>query len=158
MAFASALRRIFNGSSTPALNIRSQFSSIRLESTLPTLTSPKLFVSGKALHSFNTNTPFHLTVFGFSIRAKSSSYFNGNGFCVFLNLKASVLLNMIEKKRWLCVTLFQIWLMFADTASLFKWILPGLLNALMLILDDLCVMFCHGYNFSVHFPSFFAIS
>ncbi|KAL1545920.1 organelle RRM domain-containing protein 2, mitochondrial-like [Salvia divinorum] len=46
MAFASAFRRIFNGSSTPALNIRSQFSSIRLESTLPTLTSPKLFVSG----------------------------------------------------------------------------------------------------------------
>ncbi|KAG6434073.1 hypothetical protein SASPL_105694 [Salvia splendens] len=46
MAFASAFRRIFNGSSTPALNIRSPFSSIRLESTLPTLTSPKLFVSG----------------------------------------------------------------------------------------------------------------
>ncbi|KAL8480515.1 hypothetical protein ACS0TY_026624 [Phlomoides rotata] len=46
MAFASALRRILNGSSVPSLNIRSQFSSIRLNSTLATLTSPKLFISG----------------------------------------------------------------------------------------------------------------
>lgn len=46
MAFTSAFRRILSGSSTPSLNIRAQFAAIRLNSTLATLTSPKLFVSG----------------------------------------------------------------------------------------------------------------
>ncbi|KAH6762440.1 RNA-binding family protein [Perilla frutescens var. hirtella] len=55
MAFASAFRRILNRSSTPSINIRSQFSSIRLSSTLPTLTSPKLFISGLSRNTTDEN-------------------------------------------------------------------------------------------------------
>ncbi|XP_073062948.1 organelle RRM domain-containing protein 2, mitochondrial-like [Primulina eburnea] len=45
MAFA-AFRRILSGSSAPSPLLRSRFASIRLSSTLVTLTSPKLFISG----------------------------------------------------------------------------------------------------------------
>ncbi|EPS58624.1 hypothetical protein M569_16189, partial [Genlisea aurea] len=46
MAFISSFHRILVGIRTPSLSIRHQFASIRLNSTIPTLTSPKLFISG----------------------------------------------------------------------------------------------------------------
>ncbi|KAG8376425.1 hypothetical protein BUALT_Bualt09G0062100 [Buddleja alternifolia] len=56
MAFtASAFRRILSGSSSQSLNIRSQFASIRLNSTLVTLTTPKLFISGLSRNTTDEN-------------------------------------------------------------------------------------------------------
>ncbi|XP_057778943.1 organelle RRM domain-containing protein 2, mitochondrial-like [Salvia miltiorrhiza] len=70
MAFASAFRRIFNGSSTPSLNIRSQFCSIRFSSTLPTLTSPKLFISGLSRTTTDDNLYKAFAPFGILREAK----------------------------------------------------------------------------------------
>ncbi|KAL2457975.1 RNA-binding (RRM/RBD/RNP motif) family protein [Abeliophyllum distichum] len=63
MAFASAFRRILSGSSTPSPIFRSQFAWIRHNSTLPTLTSPKLFISGLSRNTtdeslYNAFAPF----------------------------------------------------------------------------------------------------
>ncbi|KAI3474070.1 hypothetical protein Pfo_028858 [Paulownia fortunei] len=70
MAFASAFRRILNGSSTPSLNIRSQFASLRLNSTLATLTTPKLFVSGLSRTTTDENLYKAFAPFGRLLEAK----------------------------------------------------------------------------------------
>ncbi|PIN11954.1 putative RNA-binding protein (RRM superfamily) [Handroanthus impetiginosus] len=70
MAFASVFRRILKGSSTPSLNIRSQFASIRLNSTLVTLTSPKLFVSGLSRNTTDENLYKAFAPFGRLLEAK----------------------------------------------------------------------------------------
>ncbi|KAK4419102.1 Organelle RRM domain-containing protein 2, mitochondrial [Sesamum alatum] len=70
MAFASAFRRILSGSTTPALNIRSQFAAIRLNSTLVTLTSPKLFVSGLSRNTSDENLYKAFAPFGRLLEAK----------------------------------------------------------------------------------------
>ncbi|KAL3642507.1 hypothetical protein CASFOL_013322 [Castilleja foliolosa] len=64
MAFGSALRRVLNGSSSPSLTVRSQFASIRLNSTLPTLTIPKLFVSGLSRNTTDENLRNAFAPFG----------------------------------------------------------------------------------------------
>ncbi|KAL6507978.1 hypothetical protein OROGR_024173 [Orobanche gracilis] len=64
MAFASALRRILNGSLTPSLSVRSQLSAIRLNSTLVTLTSPKLFISGLSRMTSDENLHNAFAPFG----------------------------------------------------------------------------------------------
>ncbi|KAL3839564.1 hypothetical protein ACJIZ3_024155 [Penstemon smallii] len=70
MAFTSAFRRILSGSSTPSLNIRSQFASIRLNSTLVTLTSPKLFISGLSRNTTDENLYNAFNQFGRLLEAK----------------------------------------------------------------------------------------
>ncbi|XP_011094828.1 glycine-rich RNA-binding protein 6, mitochondrial [Sesamum indicum] len=70
MAFASAFRRILSGSTTPSLNIRSQFAAIRLNSTLATLTSPKLFVSGLSRNTTDENLYKAFAPFGRLLEAK----------------------------------------------------------------------------------------
>ncbi|KAK6140276.1 hypothetical protein DH2020_025972 [Rehmannia glutinosa] len=70
MAFASAFRRILYGSSTPSLNIRSQFASIRLNSTLATLTTPKLFISGLSRNTTDENLYKAFAPFGRLLEAK----------------------------------------------------------------------------------------
>ncbi|KAL3628604.1 hypothetical protein CASFOL_027650 [Castilleja foliolosa] len=70
MAFASAFRRILTGSSSPSLTVRSQFNSIRLNSTLATLTAPKLFVSGLSRITTNENLYNAFAPFGRLLEAK----------------------------------------------------------------------------------------
>ncbi|KAK4396257.1 Organelle RRM domain-containing protein 2, mitochondrial [Sesamum angolense] len=70
MALVSAFRRILSGSTTPSLNIRSQFAAIRLNSTLATLTSPKLFVSGLSRNTNDENLYKAFAPFGRLLEAK----------------------------------------------------------------------------------------
>ncbi|KAM7464089.1 hypothetical protein LguiA_032210 [Lonicera macranthoides] len=66
MAFASAFRRILNGSSTPP-TISSQFLSIRLNSTL---TTSKLFVSGLSRLTTDEKLKEAFAQFGNLVEAK----------------------------------------------------------------------------------------
>ncbi|KAL8039424.1 hypothetical protein ABFX02_10G036300 [Erythranthe guttata] len=70
MAFVSAFRRILNGSSTPSLTVRSQFASIRLNSTVTTLTAPKLFISGLNRNTSDENLYKAFAPFGRLLEAK----------------------------------------------------------------------------------------
>ncbi|KAL0375187.1 UNVERIFIED_CONTAM: Organelle RRM domain-containing protein 2, mitochondrial [Sesamum radiatum] len=70
MALASAFRRILNGSTALSLNIRSQFAAIRLNSTLATLTSPRLFVSGLSRNTTDENLYKAFAPFGKLLEAK----------------------------------------------------------------------------------------
>ncbi|KAL0395516.1 UNVERIFIED_CONTAM: Organelle RRM domain-containing protein 2, mitochondrial [Sesamum latifolium] len=70
MAFASAFRRILSGSTTLPLNIRSQFAAIRFNSTLATLISPKLFVSGLSRNTTDENLYKAFAPFGRLLEAK----------------------------------------------------------------------------------------
>uniref|UniRef100_A0A5B7A8G9 RRM domain-containing protein n=1 Tax=Davidia involucrata TaxID=16924 RepID=A0A5B7A8G9_DAVIN len=67
MAFASAFRRLLNGSSTPSSIIHSQFASIRLSSTL---TTPKLFVSGLSRLTTDEKLKEAFSPFGQLLEAK----------------------------------------------------------------------------------------
>ncbi|EYU28274.1 hypothetical protein ABFS82_12G134100 [Erythranthe guttata] len=70
MAFASAFRRILSGSSTQSPNIRSQLASFRFSSTLVTLTSPKLFISGLSRNTSDESLYNAFTPFGRLLEAK----------------------------------------------------------------------------------------
>ncbi|XP_051130715.1 organelle RRM domain-containing protein 2, mitochondrial [Andrographis paniculata] len=73
MALVSAFRRILSGSSAPAVNVRSHFASIRFNSTnstIPTLTSPKLFVSGLSRNTTDENLYKAFAPFGRLLEAK----------------------------------------------------------------------------------------
>ncbi|GER54357.1 RNA binding protein [Striga asiatica] len=70
MAFASAFRRILSGSPSPSLNTRAQFASLRLNSTLVTLTSPKLFISGLSRVTSDESLSNAFASFGRLLEAK----------------------------------------------------------------------------------------
>lgn len=88
MAFTSAFRRILSGSSTPSPIFRSQIAWIRHSSTLPTLTSPKLFISGISKNTtdeslFNAFAPFGRLLDSKVIMDRGSGKPKGFGFITY---------------------------------------------------------------------------
>ncbi|GFP98356.1 glycine-rich RNA-binding protein 6 mitochondrial [Phtheirospermum japonicum] len=117
MAFASVFRRILTGSSSPSLSVRSQFASIRLNSTHATLTSPKLFVSGLSRSTtdenlFNAFAPFGRLLEAKVITDRVSRKSKGFGFVTYETVEEA------EKAReGMNAKFLDTWVIFVDPAK-----------------------------------------
>ncbi|KAJ7977089.1 Glycine-rich RNA-binding protein [Quillaja saponaria] len=114
MAFVSGIRRALRGSSTASSFLQSQFTSIRLSSTL---TSPKLFVSGLSRITTDEKLKEAFTPFGQLVEAKvitdrMSGRSKGFGFVTYKTIE-----DALKAREGMNAKFLDGWVIFVDPAK-----------------------------------------